>query len=180
MEAKIKKLLEFNGPDGKSRNIYFLNVDGQYWVALKPIIETLGINWKAQHQALKNNKFLSLVSSNQWIPDARNHVQEMTCLPEKYVYGWLFKLQSTAPGFEEFQMKCYELLYDYFHGTIARRISTLEGKTADEMELEKLLTEQAGSETAKKIEHLRSRIKIHRRKLVDLDTELSSTQLDIF
>jgi hypothetical protein len=96
----------------------------------------------------------------------------MTCLPEKYVYGWLFKLQSSAPGFEKFQMKCYELLYEYFHGTIARRISTLESKTADELELEKLLVE--------KIEHLRSRIKSHRRKLADLDSELSSTQLDIF
>ena len=180
MEAKIKKLLEFNGPDGKPTNIYFLNIDGQYWVALKPIIDSLGLDWIAQYKAIKRSKILSLVLSNQTIPDARNHTQEMSCLPEKYVYGWLFKLQSSAPGFEEFQMKCYELLYDYFHGTIARRISTLEGKTADELELENLLAEQAGSETARKIEALRARIKGHRRKLADLDTELSSTQLDIF
>lgn len=180
MDAKIKKLLEFNGPDGKSTNIFFLNANGQYWVALKPIIDSLGLDWIAQYKAVKRSTTLGPALSKQTMQVDEKQAREYTCLPEKYVYGWLFKLQSTTPGFEEFQMKCYELLYDYFHGTIARRISTLEGKTADEMELEKLLAEQAGSETAKKIEHLRGRIKVHRRKLVELDTELSSTQLDIF
>ncbi len=35
-----QKFLEFNG-----KNIIFLNVDGTYWIALKPICEALGVDY---------------------------------------------------------------------------------------------------------------------------------------
>jgi hypothetical protein len=175
MEESIKKFLEFNG-----KSIYFLAVDGQYWVALKPICEALGVDWVAQYKAIKRSKILGVVLSNQTIPDSRGHAQMMACLPEKYVYGWIFKLQSSASFFEDFQMKCYELLYDYFHGVLAKRISTLTAKSADREELAELQKELAESETGKRIAELRKRITGHGRDLRELDVELSTNQMSIF
>lgn len=45
----------------------------------------------------------------------------MTCLPEKYIYGWLFSLRSDSPELIEYKRTCYELLYNHFHGTITNR-----------------------------------------------------------
>lgn len=51
MEKEIGKFLSFNG-----KSIHFLAVDGEYWIALKPICEALGILWRHQHTKLINGE----------------------------------------------------------------------------------------------------------------------------
>lgn len=71
---------------------------------------------------------------------ADNRVRMMVSLPEKYIYGWLFSISSDNQLLHEFKIKCYEILYDYFHGSITQRnrilqdIGTIESeiKTLDE------------------------------------------------
>lgn len=175
MDESVKKFLEFNG-----KSIYFLAKDGQYYVALKPICRALGLDWIAQYKSVKLSKILGLVLSNQTIPDARNRAQEMACLPEKYIYGWLFKLQSSAPGFEEFQAKCYDLLYDYFHGTIAKRISTLKSKREIYQEIAELTKQINASEDGQRILSLKKELAGTTRELKDLDAELTDNQTRLF
>ena len=111
-----QKFLEFNG-----NKIIFLNADGQYWIALKPICEILNVNYNRQFQNLKSHRILSGVFAKQQTHDSINRLQEMICLPEKYIYGWLFSLNSNSPELLAYQNTCYELLYDHFHGTITNR-----------------------------------------------------------
>ncbi|MBA7568852.1 hypothetical protein ES708_10588 [subsurface metagenome] len=133
MNTKIKKFLEFNG-----KAILFLSIDGQYWVALKPICEALNLNWVRQYMNLKEHKILGQLFANQLMVGADLRSRNMVALPEKYVYGWLFSISSGSGALQEYQMKCYELLYDYFHGTISQRHSILSQKVCDEQELHEL------------------------------------------
>ena len=80
--------MEFNG-----KSIHFLAVDGEYWIALKPICEALGILWRHQHTKLINgdNIFGELYRDHGMVA-ADERVRNMTCLPERYIYGWIFSI----------------------------------------------------------------------------------------
>ena len=38
-----------------------------------------------------------------------------------YIYGWIFSLRSESIELQNYKRTCYELLYNYFHGTITNR-----------------------------------------------------------
>ncbi len=175
MEKPIKKFLEFNG-----KVIYFLSADGQYWVAIKPICDALGVNYDRQQKTLKEDIFLGQLYAMQHIVAADGRIRKMNCLPEKYVYGWIFKMQSSATGFQEFQHKCYDLLYDYFHGVLAKRISTLATMTDEEREIAEVQKRIAASEDGKLLQTLTQKKKAHSKTLKGLDVELQESQLTIF
>lgn len=113
MKESIKKFLEFNG-----KTIYFTALDGQYWIALKPICEALGVNYKRQYERIKRDEILSRVSPIQGIVGKDGRLRKMVCLPEKYLYGWLFSIRSTSPEMEEYREKCYNVLLNYFRGMV--------------------------------------------------------------
>lgn len=180
MEQSIKKFLEFSGADGESRNIYFLTKDGQYWIALKPICDALQIDWRNQHKSISRDKTLGAASSVQTMQLDEKQSRDYLCLPEFYVYGWLFQVKSDSPQLKEYKWKCYELLYNYFHGTIAKRISTLTQKSADQIELALLQRTIEESEEGQRIEELKKRMSGHARSLRQLDVALSESQISIF
>jgi len=121
---KHEKFLNFNG-----KNIHFLSINGTYWVALKPICEALGIDARRARELAKKDGILGSVVSTQAlvIPVFRkdigsvNQSKNMTCLPEKYIYGWLFSIKSKSKELIEYKKTCYDLLYNHFHGTITNR-----------------------------------------------------------
>ncbi len=145
MEDSLKKFLEFNG-----KKIYFKSEDGNWWIAIKPICEALGVHYKAQHSAVLRNKKLGRLSCLKRIVGADGRLREMLCLPEFYIYGWIFKLQSNSPELEEYQWKCYELLYNYFHGSITETETFLKQKTIAESKLEAATKEMYETEAGKK------------------------------
>lgn len=173
--GKIKQFLKFNG-----RNIYMLDVNGQYWVALKPICEAIGINWDRQRITLKEDTLLSQLLCEHTMVGADGRLRKMVALPEKYVYGWLFRINSNNPQLEEYQYKCYELLYNYFHGTIVRRISALREKSDSELEIEQLQAKLRASEEYQRIQSLKKDLKTHNQQLAELDEELTTRQLSIW
>ena len=73
MKKDVKKFLEFNG-----KVIYFVAADGQYWIALKPICEALGVAWKYQHERLKKDKILGQLSREIGMVAADGKLREMT------------------------------------------------------------------------------------------------------
>jgi len=130
MEKSIIKFLEFNG-----KAILFLSIDGEYWVALKPICDALNIEWTRQFKNLKEHNILGDALANQPMRDTKNRVQMMSALPEKYIYGWLFSINSDNDALQEYQKKCYDILYGYFHGSIAARHLQLTIKAETQNEI---------------------------------------------
>ena len=114
-----QKFLEFNG-----KNILFLKVDGSYWIALKPILDALNMAADRSIKTLKNDPILGPERSIQAVQVSKNgkkQLRNMTCLPEKFIYGWIFSLRSDSKELIEYKKTCYELLYNHFHGTITSR-----------------------------------------------------------
>lgn len=136
MNPSIKRFLDFNG-----KRVYFLAADGQWWIAIKPICESLGVKYEHQFEVIKKNHILGQLFRIHGMVAADGRNRKMVCLPEFAVYGWLFKLNSAAKGFEEYQWKCYELLYSHFHGMITLRNELLQERAVCLREAEQLRQE---------------------------------------
>jgi hypothetical protein len=113
MEARIKKFLEFNG-----QIIFFVAIDGIYWIAIRPICDALNVEYTRAFKNIKEDKILRDVLAKQPMRDTKNRLQNMVALPEKYIYGWLFSIRSGSDAFQNYKRKCYDVLYEYFHGGI--------------------------------------------------------------
>lgn len=116
---KHEKFLEFN-----NNKIFFLNADGVYWIALKPILDALNLDADRYIKKTKRDAFfgtcwdtLSVQVENNGIIQGRN----MVCLPEKYIYGWICILNSDSKELNAYKETCYSLLFNHFHGTITNR-----------------------------------------------------------
>jgi len=135
---KQQNFLSFN-----EKTIYFKEVANEYWIAIKPICEALDINYNRAYQNILEDKNLSQLFAKQQMVDSLGRAKEMICLPEKYIYGWLFSLRSKSEALKQYQMKCYEVLFNYFNGALIGR--------------KKLLEKQA--DTQKKIESVEQKLK---------------------
>lgn len=175
MDQNYKNFLEFNG-----RNIYTLANDGVSYVALKPICESLNVNWQAAHKRLLEDKILSELSSEQTIVAADNKLRKMSCLPERYVYGWLFSLNSQSEELEAYKLKCYDLLYDYFHGAMTARLSELRVKSDAEVRIEQLKAALLETPEYKELQEEQAKVKNQGKVLKQLDIELQKGQTNLF
>ena len=140
MNKQIVKFLEFKG-----KNIVYLSENGTYWIAVKPICEALNVDYLRQYKNLKKDPILisALSKMTMQIP-GDDQLREYTCLPEKYVYGWIFSIRSVSRELQEYKMECYQVLYDHFHGSITRRRGLILEKanlTAKRRQLEKTLSQ---------------------------------------
>lgn len=123
MKKTSKKFLNFNGT-----NIYFIDIEGTYWIAIKPICKALNVEYTRQFKNIKIDEILSGELAVQPMHDASNRLQEMSCLPEKFIYGWIFSIQSSSEELKKYKKECYEVLFDYFRGAILKKQEILQDK----------------------------------------------------
>jgi hypothetical protein len=89
------------------------------YVAIKPICEILGINYTTQIERLKEDPILNSLIPLKGTIGADNKKREMSCIPFKYVFGWLFKInpsnvhEKAKDNLIKYQKECYEILYKY-------------------------------------------------------------------
>lgn len=166
-----QKFLQFNG-----RNIVFLNVDGTYWIALKPILEALNMDADRSIKTLKKDPILGPERSLQPVQvskNGQNQLRNMTCLPEKFIYGWIFSLRSESEELTNYKRTCYELLYNHFHGTITNRKELLLQRSELDkqiLELKKSLKQE--DEKYKSLQELQNKRKTVSTQLNSIDKEL--------
>lgn len=108
---------------------------GEQYVAIKPICEILGVSHQGQFKRIQADEILSSVV-NQWLTTgADSKKYDMTCLPLRYVFGWLFSIdtEKVKPEAKEQVIKykriCYDVLYDHFMGPISERKRDLSRKS---------------------------------------------------
>jgi len=127
---KSHKFLQFNG-----KTIFFQNYDGEFWIAIKPICEVLNVNYSHQLIAMKKDIFFGDAYCLHDMHDTTNRLQKMICLPEKYIYGWILSLNSQSTELREYKKECYDLLFNYFHGSITGRKELLKQKIEVDVEI---------------------------------------------
>lgn len=109
---------------------------GATLVPIKPICTALGIDDKAQREKISEDEDLNSVGVLSPSTGADGKSYEMFCLPEKFIYGWLFTINPknvAAPARESvrmFRRKCYNVLYDYFNGKSQRQQEVIDMERA--------------------------------------------------
>lgn len=94
--------------------------NGQKLVPVKPICEALGISYEPQFTRLKMDPILSSTITLSVMVGADGKQREMTCIPLRYVFGWLFMIDSrnvkedAREAVIRYQKMCYDALYNYF------------------------------------------------------------------
>jgi len=96
-------------------------VDGDIYVAVRPICDAIGINSQTQIEKLKiglNGTSVEGVMMPSTGADGKTY--EMFCIPLKYVFGWLMMIEvdkvkedvrETLIAYKE---ECHQVLYEHF------------------------------------------------------------------
>ncbi|MDM8551910.1 phage antirepressor N-terminal domain-containing protein [Desulfobacterales bacterium HSG2] len=92
--------------------------NGVEYVAMKSVVEGMGLNWRAQQAKIRSSKRYGDIA----IPLATSGgIQEMLCIPLAKLNGWLFSVspEKVRPELRDtvvmYQDECFAVLYDYWH-----------------------------------------------------------------
>jgi len=102
----------------KVNDVEILIIQSEKLVPIKPICEAMGIDYPNQYTRLKNDLILSSVIVLSTTTGADGKSYEMVCLPFKYTFWWIAKIDARNVNEEsrervlEAQNKVYDLLWD--------------------------------------------------------------------
>lgn len=105
-------------------NLITIEKDGKHHVAMKPIVEAIGLQWEAQLKRIKRNPVLSEGMSMMDTP-SNGGMQQMAFIPLDYLNGWLFGIEANRVKPEirdkviSYQRECYTALHDYWFKGVA-------------------------------------------------------------
>ena len=168
---KHEHFLSFNG-----KNIIYVKVDKTYFIAFKSLCEALNIEYSRSFKNAKNDPILGSVLAVQPMQVAKNGKKQhrkVSCIPEKYVYGWLFSVRSDSAELLAYKRTCYELLYNHFHGTITNRKELLMQREEVDNQIGKLKQQlKEKDESFKTLQQLQNQRKEICKQLNTIDDEL--------
>lgn len=113
----------------------FLAKDGTYWIAIKPVCEALGVEYTRTFKNLTKDPLLAPALAKQPMQVIGGQTRNMVCLPENWIYGWIFSINSSSPELLEYKKQCYEILFNFFHGSITRQQELIKQKVLIQKEL---------------------------------------------
>ncbi len=112
-------------------NLVIVPFNGQPFVAMKPIVESMGLYWSGQ-QAKLAEKFSSVIQIICTTgSDGKSY--EMLCLPLRKLAAWLYSVNpnKVAPELRDkviaYQEECDDALWDYWNQGFAVRQSFVSG-----------------------------------------------------
>lgn len=94
--------------------------DAQHLVAMKPVCEGIGLDWKAQYNRLKRDEVLNSVVVMMAITASDGKNYQSVCLPLDYLNGWLFGIdvnrcrEEIRPALIHYKRECYAALAAYW------------------------------------------------------------------
>lgn len=147
--------------------------NNDFYVPIKPICDAIGVAYQAQHAKLMEHEILGPTVTLSVMVAADGKKREMVCLPLEFIYGWIFTINTKNVSKEahdnvkRYQLECYEALYNYFAGSLHRRI---EENEAEIKALEAVKVAIAGVKAAK-IAQRDAEEKLDRIRKARLDTQ---------
>lgn len=103
-----------------------ITTDTQQLVAMRPICEGIGLDWKAQLDRIKRDEVLStsVVMMTTQLP-GDTQTRSVACLPLEMLNGWLFGVdtrrcrQAIRPALIRYKTECYAALAAHWQKTAA-------------------------------------------------------------
>lgn len=147
LEAVNTTYVPFNG-----QQIITAMVAGVAYVAMRPIVENLGMSWSTQVRKLTaaadkfNCVHMNMVGSAGSVhmnTPLKGGIQKMLCLPLKKLNGWLFSINPEKVRADirdkliQYQEECFTVLHDYWNkgeATNPRKATTAPGKITKEQQ----------------------------------------------
>lgn len=146
----------------------------QPFVAMRPIVDGMGMDWKSQQRKL-NKRFTSTVVILTTVADD-GRKRAMLCLPLKQLPSWLNTIhpEKVAPHIRDsirrYQAECDEVLWQYWTTGEARRQHIREDMAA--LALEEQASRERGSEAGRSLRTRRLEKENYRLRLQGLTQQL--------
>lgn len=108
--------IEFHGKELKA-----LSYNGTPYVAMKPLVESMGLLWEGQRQRIQRDTVLNSTTSSLKVVAEDGKTREMLCLPVDMLNGWLFGINENQvnPTIKEiiltYKRECYRVLFEHFN-----------------------------------------------------------------
>ncbi|MGH2537162.1 MAG: phage antirepressor N-terminal domain-containing protein [Candidatus Promineifilaceae bacterium] len=141
----------------------------EIYIPVRPICDYLGLDWSAQFRRINRDPVLSGTIQGVAItttpsPDGRGGgLQEMVCLPLKFLPGWLFGVSvvRVRPELQDkilrYQRESYDVLWNAFQ---EGRLTTTDDVTFDE------LLQRGESEAVEAYKMLQAMVKLARNQIL--------------
>ena len=103
--------------------------DGEPYVAMRPIVEGMGLNWKTQYRKIQLRFASTVVEMTTVAQDGKSRT--MTCLPLKKLFGWLMTISPNKVKADlrntiiRYQEECDEVLWQYWTKGVAHKHEVL-------------------------------------------------------
>ena len=95
-----------------------IDCNGDPYVAMRPIVEGMGLTWKTQYRKIQLRFASTVVEMTTVAQDGKSRT--MTCLPLKKLFGWLMTISPNKVKAElrntitRYQEECDEVLWQYW------------------------------------------------------------------
>lgn len=106
------------------QTIQVLQHEGIPYVAMKSIVENIGLDWASQYRRIKNHAVLAQGVVMMTIP-SKGGDQQFLSLPLGMLNGWLFGIdikrvkKEIQPTLKLYQLECCDVLYNHFLPEVA-------------------------------------------------------------
>lgn len=106
--------------DFQGQSIVAIVHDGKPHVALRPIVENIGLDWAAQYTRINRHHILKSTVVVMTTVGEDGKQREMLCLPLSMLNGWLFGVdvnrvrEEIRPKLIRYQRECFEVLAQHF------------------------------------------------------------------
>lgn len=102
------------------QSIIAIEHEGKHFVALRPIVENIGLDWAAQYTRINRHHVLKSTVAVMTTVAEDGKQREMLCLPLSMLNGWLFGVdvnrvrEEIRPKLIRYQTECFDVLYRHF------------------------------------------------------------------
>lgn len=110
--------------------------DGVEYVAMKPLCENLGLDWRGQCQRIMRDDVLSSTACMIHTLAQDGKQREVLMIPTEYLNGWLFGIETSRlqdPAVKEkiivYKKECFKVLHNYWSNksnSVEARLEKLE------------------------------------------------------
>lgn len=107
-------------------NLAIAVINNEAFVALRPIVEYLGMSWGSQRNRLFRDEVLTHHSTTIKMTGADGRQREMLCLQLEYLAGWLFGVTPSrtkpelAPKLIRYREECFLVLWRTFQDELSQ------------------------------------------------------------
>lgn len=174
--------MQTNSITVNNQEILIINEGNEKFVAIRPICEAIGVNYSSQLRKIKEDEILNSVVALSTTTGTDEKNYQMTVLPLRFVFGWLFTInpKNVKPEVQKhiikYKLECYNALFD----TFTKRSSILKERTKLQVEMQRLEEELKSDKKYLRIQELKSQMSKTTKQLNSMDKDVITGQLNLF